>query len=150
MAKDADSPDIPEQLRETLQLASHIVIQPKEYTAALRDWVARGKASQYALPPQEVIGRSGSRGQAEAQAAAYFELGQHLWENGQRDLAPRHWREAHRLQPDNWTYKRQAWSLADAFQGQSELYDSCWVKDVKKIGAENYYPPLNLSPSRAK
>ena len=148
--KMADNPDIPEQLRETLQLASHIVIQPKEYTSALRDWVAKGKASRYALPPQEVVGRSGPRGQEEAQAAAYFELGQHLWEKGQRDLAPRHWREAHRLQPDNWTYKRQAWSLADPFQGQSELYDSCWVKDVKKIGAENYYPRLNLSPASAK
>jgi hypothetical protein len=148
--KMADSPDVPEQLRETLQLASHIVIQPKEYTAALRDWVAKGEASRYALPPQEVIGRSGPRDQAQAQAAAYFELGQYLWENGKRDLAPRHWREAHRLQPDNWTYKRQAWSLADPFQGQSELYDSCWVKDVQKIGAENYYPPLNLSPASAK
>ena len=148
--KMADSSDIPEQLRETLQLASHIVIQPKEYTAALRDWVAKGEASRYALPPQEVIRRSGPRDQAHAQAAAYFELGQYLWENGKRDLAPPHWREAHRLQPDNWTYKRQAWSLADPFQGQSELYDSCWVKDVQKIGAENYYPPLNLSPASAK
>jgi len=48
------------------------------------------------------------------------------------------------LQPDNWTYKRQAWSLADPFQGPTELYDSCWVEDVKKIGAENYYPQLKL------
>src|SRR5215467_10302360 len=42
----ADSPDIPEQLRETLQLAKHIKIQPKEYTAALRDWVANGSKSK--------------------------------------------------------------------------------------------------------
>ena len=146
----AGSADIPEPLRETMQLAAGIKTQPKEYTDALRDWVAKGKNSKYALSPEEVVARSGPRGKAEAEAAAYFELGQYLWENGKRDLAPKHWREAHRRQPDNWTYKRQAWSLADPFQGQSELYDSCWVKDVKKIGAENYYPPMDLTPTSGK
>ena len=143
--KMAGSADIPEQLRETMQLAANIRVQPKEYTTALRDWVDKGSKSQYALPPDEVIARSGPRGKAEAQAAACFELGQYLWATGKRDLAPKHWREAHRLQPDNWTYKRQAWTLADPFQGPTDLYDSCWVNDVKKIGAENYYPPLNLA-----
>lgn len=146
----SDSPDIPEQMRETFKLARNIRIQASEYTAALRDWVEKGAASQYALAPDEVIARSGPRGKAEAQAAASFEIGQYLWDNGRRDLAPRHWREAHRLQPDNWTYKRQAWTLADPFQGPTDLYDSCWVSDVKKIGAENYYPALDLTPGRGK
>ncbi len=146
----ADSPDIPEQMRETLRLAQRIQIEPKEYTAALRDWVANGRNSRYALAPEEVIARSGPRGKKEAEAAARFELGQYLWDHGRRDLAARHWREAHRLQPDNWTYKRQAWSLADPFQGPTDLYDSCWVADVKKIGPENYYPKLDLEPGRAK
>ncbi len=146
----ADSPDVPEQLRETLKLARNIRTQPKEYTDALRDWVEKGRASRYALPPEEVIARSGPRGKAEAEAAAHFELGQYLWETGRRELAPKHWREAHRLQPDNWTYKRQAWTLADPFQGPTDLYDSCWVEDVRKIGAENYYPPLNLTPGGGK
>lgn len=148
--KMADSPDIPEQLRETLKLAQRIQIQPKEYTSALRDWVANGRNSRYALTPREVIARSGPRGKNEAEAAAQFELGQYLWTSGRRDLATPHWRQAHRLQPDNWTYKRQAWSLADPFQGPTDLYDSCWVEDVKKIGPENYYPKLDLEPSRAK
>jgi hypothetical protein len=146
----ADSPDVPEELRETLKVASNIRIQPKEYTAALRDWAAKGKASRYALAPEEVVARSGPRGKAGGEAAARFELGQYLWCNGRQDLAPKHWREAHRLQPDNWTYKRQAWTLADPFQRSTETYDSCWVNDVRKIGAENYYPPLDLSSSRAK
>jgi len=140
----ADHPDVPEQLRETLKLATRIRIQGNEYVAALRDWVARGRASDHRLPPADVLARSGPRGKAEAQAAACFELGTYLWNSGKRDLAPRHWREAHRLQPDNWTYKRQAWSLADPFQGPTDLYDSCWAEDVKKIGPENYYPRLKL------
>jgi hypothetical protein len=142
--KMAERPDVPEQLRETLRLATRIRNQGKEYVSALRAWVANGKASRYALPPKEVIARSGPRGRSEAQAAACFEMGKYLWDNGRRDLAPRHWREAHRLQPDNWTYKRQAWSLADPFQGPTTLYDSCWAEDVKKIGPENYYPALDL------
>lgn len=146
----ADDPNTPEELRETLRLAQGIEIQPKEYIGALRDWVEKGDDSRYALPPDEVIARSGPRGRNEAEAAARFELGEYLWDSGRRDLAPRHWREAHRLQPDNWTYKRQAWSLADPFQAQSDLYDSCWVKDVKKIGAENYYPKLNLEGRQGK
>jgi len=140
----ADHPDVPEGLRETLKIASGIRIQGNEYTGALRDWVAKGRVSSYRLPPAEVIARSGPRGKAEAEAAACFELGTYLWDSGKRDIAPRYWRQAHRLQPDNWTYKRQAWSLADPFQGPTELYDSCWVEDVKKIGAENYYPQLKL------
>lgn len=146
----ADSPEVPEQLRETLKLASGIRIQPAEYMLALRDWVANGAASRYALGPKEVIARSGPRGREEAEAAAQFELGQFLWDAGRQDLAPKHWREAHRLQPANWTYKRQAWALADPFQGPTELYDSCWVNDVRKMGAENYYPPLDLLPARTK
>jgi hypothetical protein len=140
----ADHPEVPEQLRETLKLATGITIQGNEYVGALRDWVAKGRASGYRLTPAEVMARSGPRGKAEAQAAACFELGKYLWDSGKRDLAPRYWREAHRLQPDNWTYKRQAWSLADPFQGPTELYDSCWAADVKKIGPENYYPRLKL------
>lgn len=148
--KMARSSEIPEQLRETLELARNLRVQAKEYVTALRDWVAKGSASEYVLPPAEVVARSGPRGEAEVQAAACFEIGRHLWDTGRRDLAPRHWRQAHRLQPDNWTYKRQAWSLADPFQGPTALYDSCWVEDVKKIGPENYYPALNLSPAQKK
>ena len=57
----------------------------------------------------------------------------------------RWFREAHRLQPDNWTYKRQAWEFVDPIlQGPSEQYEGDWLSDVRKIGAENYYPPVDL------
>lgn len=136
--------DMPERLRAMMEEASKIRIDARGYTRALRDWVENGAASPYALSPAEVIERSRSRGENEAKAAAYFELGQHLYRNGYQDRAPLYWREAHRLDPDNWTYKRQAWQLADPFQGPTELYDSDWLADVRKIGAENYYPPLQL------
>jgi hypothetical protein len=133
-----------DHMRAVLLEARKIRTEPRKYTAALRDWVARGKDSPFALPPDEVIARSGRRGTAEATAAAHFELGQHLWRLGRTDLAVPHWRAAHRLQPDNWTYKRQAWRLADPEQGPTDLYDSDWLTDVRRIGAENYYPPLRM------
>jgi len=138
------------RMREMIQEALNMDLDTEAYAAALRDWARNGKKSRYALTPEEVVRRSAPRPKAVSLAAANFELGQHLHRTGREEEARPFFRQAHRLQPDNWTYKRQAWSLADPFQGQSELYDSCWVKDVKKIGAENYYPPLNLSPASAK
>ena len=29
-------------------------------------------------------------------------------------------------------------------QGPSEQYDGDWLSDVREIGAENYYPPVDL------
>ena len=74
-------------------------------------------------------------------AAAHFELGQHLYRAGEIDGARAHFREAHRLDPANWTYKRQAWSFEDPFQGPTEHYDGDWLSDVRALGAENYYLP---------
>ncbi len=63
---------------------------------------------------------------------------------GALDDAVRWFREAHRLQPENWTYKRQAWTFADPFQGPSDSYDSDWLSEVRRVGAENYYPAVDL------
>jgi hypothetical protein len=29
-------------------------------------------------------------------------------------------------------------------QGPTEQYEGDWLADVRKIGAENYYPPVDL------
>lgn len=121
-----------------------IRIQPERYIAALRDWVANGADSQYALAPEEVTRRSQPRPLEVAEAAASFELGQYLYRQGATDDAVPWFRSAHRLQPDNWTYRRQAWTFADPRQGPTALYDSDWLSDVRKIGAENYYPRLDM------
>jgi hypothetical protein len=120
-------------------------IDPKRYAAAIRDWVDKGTRSRFALGPDEVVSRSAPRPPETSQAAACFELGQHLHGRGHADDAVGWFRKAHRLQPDNWTYKRQAWSFVDPLmQGPSEEYEGDWLSDVRAIGAENYYPPLEL------
>ena len=131
-------------VEESLSESRKIRIDFQKYPAALRDWVANGSASRFLLDPAESAARAGGRTADEALAAAHFELGRHLLTLGRDAAAVPHFREAHRLQPNNWTYKRQAWSLADRRQGPTDLYEGDWLGDVRKIGAENYYPPLDL------
>ena len=130
--------------REVRAEVRKIRIEPEAYLAALRDWVANGAASRYALTPDEVTRRSHARPPEVAEAAASFELGQYLHRQGHADAAVPWFRAAHRLQPDNWTYKRQAWTFVDQEQGPNDVYDGDWLTDVRTIGAENYYPPLDL------
>jgi len=134
--------DMDPYLRDVLLEARKIRVEPERYVSALREWVLEGK---HALHPDEVVRRSRLRTPDMALAAANFEMGQHLHRAGShRDAVP-YFREAHRLDPDNWTYKRQAWQFANPFQGPSDDYDSDWLSDTRKVGAENYYPPLDLS-----
>ncbi|MDQ3514304.1 MAG: tetratricopeptide repeat protein [Chloroflexota bacterium] len=116
----------------------------ERYIVALRDWVTHGARSRFALPPEEVLRRSRPRPVEDATAAAHFELGQHLHRTGRPRHAVAHFQEAYRLQPDNWTYKRQAWDLLGPEQSSLEVYGGDWLTDVRKIGAENYYPALDM------
>ena len=137
--------DADEWVRGALEEAEKIPHDSGRYMKAVRDWVENGSSSRYAVSPEEVIERSGERDESRSLAAAHFELGQHLWRGGHQDDAVPHFREAHRLQPENWTYKRQAWSFVDPIQRNThEVYGTDWLTDVRKIGAENYYRPLEL------
>ena len=139
MSLDGLPDDVADMLREVKKFRT----DPDGYVAMVRDWVMRGPESPYALGPEAVIERSQPRSLDTARAAAHFELGQHFHRGGDHGRAVVHWREAHRLQPENWTYKRQAWNFEDPVrQGPTDVYDSCWIADVKRFGAENYYPPV--------
>lgn len=81
------------------------------YVDAIRDWVANGEDSRYVMSPDEVVAASQPRSTDASRGAAHFELANDLWLAGEREAAIEHFNACHRLQPDNWTYKRQAWSL---------------------------------------
>jgi len=81
------------------------------YANMVRDWVANGSSSKYVLAPGEVMDRSHPQPREVSEAAAHFELAQHLWRTeGFSERALAHFAQAHTLQPDNITYKRQAYS----------------------------------------
>jgi hypothetical protein len=134
----------PPRITEMMHEAAKMRIEPARYVNALRDWAEKGSGSEYVLGPDEVVARSAPRPPEASRAAACFELGQHLHRRGRGADAVTWFREAHRLHPENWTYKRQAWELVDpVMQGPSEQYDGDWLNDVRKIGAENYYPRVD-------
>jgi hypothetical protein len=112
------------------------------YQAAVRDWADHGTGSRYVLSEGEVIERSRPRPPEFGLAAAHFELAQHLHRAGfGRDAVP-HFREAHRLDPTNWSYHREALSLVDPAWGQ--VYERDLLSEVEAVGAESFYPPLDL------
>ena len=138
-----DLTTLPPNIADLLGEVKKIKTDPEGYKVAILDWVEHGSDSRYALSPDEVVARSQPRPPEVAEAAAHFELAQHLHRAGDTDAAVGHFRQAHRLQPDNWTYKRQAWHLvAPGSQEPNDVYDGSWIADVKAIGAENYYPPF--------
>ena len=94
---------------------------PQRYANRIRDWARFGAASRYALSPDEVIARSRPRPIEVSGAAADFELAQHQWHvEGFSDRTLAHFRAAHELQPDNITYKRQAYSAFSFERSNSE------------------------------
>ncbi len=138
--------DIDRHVRDMLEQVKRIPrFDADHYVAALHDWVERGAESEYALSPEDVVRRSAPRPPEVAEAAAEFELGQYLHHAGYADDARPHFRAAHRLQPENWTYKRNAWELVSpGLQGPSEYYDGDWLSDIKAAGAEHYYAPIDF------
>jgi hypothetical protein len=131
-------------IKGMIEATRRIRVDPKKYVEALRDWVREGSASQYALKPGEVLERSRPRTREASEAAAHFELAMYLLDAGRRDDAMTHLSEARRLQPQNWTYKRQAWSLTHPLQAPTDDLEGDWLSDVLEIGPENYYPALDM------
>ena len=118
------------------------MVDTDRYAAAVRDWAANGEASSYVLSADEVIERSRPRPVEFGLAAAHFELAQHLHRAGfPRDAVP-HFQEAHRLDPTNWSYHREALSLVDPAWGQ--VYERDMLTEVEAVGAETFYPPLEM------
>jgi peroxiredoxin len=135
--------DLPPDHRAVREEISKMHIDQSIYPRMVRDWVVNGAQSQYCLAEHEVIERSAPRSRDQSTAAAQFELGEYLHRRGDYDAAVECWREAHRLQPDNWTYKRQAWNLEDPESVRAvDRYGTGWLDEVRAIGAENYYPPI--------
>jgi len=142
---------LPQHMMDIMGEAVKIQSDPESYHHALRDWIDKGDDSEYALDPETVIARSRPRDLDKAQGHAHFELASHLETEGHHDPAIEHFREAHRLVPDSWTFRRQAWSLEKAgdgpfarfWQGPSPgshwPYEGDWLTDIRREGPMNYY-----------
>jgi hypothetical protein len=107
------------------------------YLDGIRDWVARGEASPWALKEKELTERMKPQSQEHALAAAEFGLAEYLYRTGRGSDAIGHFKEAQRLHPASWNFKRQAWALANADRD----YGTNFMKEVGKLQGKPYYTP---------
>jgi peroxiredoxin len=135
--------DVPPDHRAVREQIAKMEIDPATYPRMIRDWVRNGANSPYVLAEDKVVQRSVLRSPETSRAAAQFEIGEYLHQSGNHAAAIEHWRQAHRLQPGNWTYKRQAWNLEAPDSVRTiDAYGTGWLDDVQALGAENYYPKI--------
>jgi hypothetical protein len=110
-----------------------------DYLDGVRDWVAKGSASIFVQ--QHVVRDALCVPSAEdALAQAYFRLATFLEQQGHGVAAVPYFREAHALKPENWNYRRQAYSLVDA----EAAYGTTMAEVMRDPSSPPFYPPFEL------
>ena len=113
------------------------------YLNALRDWVEKGNKSIYAMSEERLQEKLTVNDAKVLSAMAEFGLGEHLYKSGHLPEAIPHFKEAQRLNPKSWNYKRQAYALSDAKRD----YGTTFMDEVEKAGGSKvYYSPPDLTP----
>jgi len=116
-------------------------LDSEPYLTALKDWVAKGSKSVYAMSEEKLREKLAVANPDFAMAAAEFGLGEYLYKAGHLTEAIPHFKEAQRLNPKDWNYKRQAYALS----GEKD-YGTTFREEVEKIGGSKvYYPAPDLA-----
>ena len=115
-------------------------LDAEPYLKGIRDWVANGERSPFVVSDQEWQERQKAQAPEHALAAAEFALAEYLHSTGRAADAIAHFKEAQRLNPNSWNYKRQAWALGDAERD----YGTNFTKEVQKLNGKPYYAPRRL------
>jgi hypothetical protein len=121
-------------------------IEAEPYLNAIRDWVAKGEKSEYVLSEREMRERLSAQNPDDALAAVEFALGEYLYTKGEGVDAIPHFKEAQRLNPESWNYKRQAWALSDS----KKDYGTSFMEEVRKLEGKPYYPPRQLERKKTQ
>lgn len=110
------------------------------YLNALKDWVEKSDRSAYVMSEDRLREKLAAQDPNFAQAAAEFGLGEHLYKAGHLTEAIPHFKEAQRLNPKSWNYKRQAYALSS-----EKDYGTTFRDEVQKNGGSKvYYAPPDL------
>jgi tetratricopeptide (TPR) repeat protein len=119
-------------------------LDSEPYLNALKDWVEKGDKSAYVMSEDHLREKLTAPDPSIAQAAAEFGLGEQLFKSGHQTEAIVHFKEAQRLNPKSWNYKRQAYALTS-----EKDYGTTFMDEVQKNGgAKVYYsrPELPHAP----
>jgi tetratricopeptide (TPR) repeat protein len=110
-------------------------LESSVYVNALKDWAEKGEKSQYVMSEDQLREKVAANDPNVSMAAAEFGLGEQLYKTGHGTEAIPHFKEAQRLNPKSWNYKRQAWALSDAKRD----YGTTFKDEVDKIGGSKVY-----------
>jgi hypothetical protein len=135
--------NLPPEQQKVVAGMMRAVRDTNRYAAAVRDWVSNGSSSSFVLTPAEVVARSRPRPPEAAMAAAEYELGQYLHRAGHKIDAVPHFQEAHRLDPQNWSYPRNAFAIVDRAE-MGNPYGTDLLAEVARIGPDTFYPSLDI------
>jgi tetratricopeptide (TPR) repeat protein len=117
------------------------------YLTALKDWVEKGDKSQYVMSEDQLRQKLNSQDPNIAMAATEFGLAEQLYKSGHGNEAIPHFKEAQRLNPKSWNYKRQAYALGDAKRD----YGTTFKDEVDKSGGSKvYYAPPDLPQEKSQ
>ena len=108
------------------------------YISALRDWVEKGEASNFAMTTEELRQQLKPRPAGEQEADASFRLGVYFHKIGHPESAEKYWKHAQKLNPDSWNYHRQEWFFTPDEANQK------WFSKFLQLGDEPYYPALKM------
>jgi tetratricopeptide (TPR) repeat protein len=120
-------------------------LDAEPYLTALQDWVAKGSQSAYVMSEEKLREKLAVGNADFAMAAAEFGLGEYLYKAGRLPEAIAHFKEAQRLNPKDWNYKRQAYALS----GEKD-YGTTFEEEVKKAGGSKVYYPTPDLPAYKK
>ena len=121
-------------------------LDSEPYLTALKDWVKKGDKSVYAMSEAKLHERLSLNDPNFILASAEFGLGEHLYKDGHLTEAIPHFKEAQRLNPKSWNYKRQAYALSDAQRD----YGTTFADEVQKAGGSKvYYQPPELPATQS-
>ena len=110
------------------------------YHTALRDWVAKGAASNYAPDPQQVKRQLQLPTDNIVKAHTAFVLGQYLLATGNTDEGDALVATASELHPESWAIWRQGAELDErGLAATSDFWDR-----VDALGSRKYYASIDM------
>jgi hypothetical protein len=114
------------------------------YLDALRDWVQRGAESEHALAPEQVRARMRRPEERDVRAALHLRVARRLHGRGEVEAAKQHVREAVRLCPEKWNYRRQAMVLDPELVGEIDV-SAEYYEGVEALGEDRFYPQIDMA-----
>ncbi len=111
------------------------------YLAAIRDWVAKGEASEHVFDAGAARAHVPAMSDDTALAHANFRLGLHLLRQGRSEEGDTFMREASRLHPDSWNMWRQ--NCPPDERGLTA--NAAFWQRVEALGEGKYYPAVDMA-----